>query len=206
MHGTSPLAIVNYRSCNCASIQNIIYRLGREAIIADDADDLRDVWGLILPGVGSFDAGVDNLERYGFSKCLLELVLGEKMPILGICLGMQLMAQSSEEGVKPGLGWVNGRLKKFQTADLPVPHMGWNVVHPTKKTALFELDEESRFYFVHSYYLELDNPADAMTLTPYGLDFVSSFNTDNIFGVQFHPEKSHRYGMKMIGRFLEIVA
>jgi glutamine amidotransferase len=202
-----PVAIVNYRSCNCASIQNMIYRLGHEAFIANEAADLEGMSGLILPGIGSFDAGMGNLERLGFATRLTELVFGRKIPILGICLGMQLMSEASEEGSKRGLSWVKGHQQKFRFdgQTLPVPHMGWNQVEPTRPTALFPLAEANRFYFVHSYHLVLDNPADAMTTTNYGYEFVSSFNIGHVFGVQFHPEKSHRFGMRMLSRFLEVV-
>jgi glutamine amidotransferase len=202
------IAIVNYRSCNCASIQNMIYRLGHEAFIANDASELDGMSGLILPGIGSFDAGMGNLERLGFAARLPDLVFGARLPILGICLGMQLMAEGSEEGEKPGLSWVKGRLKKFRFDGQgpPVPHMAWNEVEPSRPTALFPARERNRFYFVHSYHLVLDNPAEAMTTTHYGYEFVSGINIGHIFGVQFHPEKSHRFGMRMLGRFLEVVS
>jgi glutamine amidotransferase len=185
----------------------MIHRLGHEAIIAGDPNELSGVAGLILPGVGSFDAGMTNLERFGFVSRLEEMVLGEELPILGICLGMQLMSLSSEEGRKQGLGWIKGHLARFRFEGdaRPIPHMGWNEVTATRSTKLFPVVEENRFYFVHSYHLLLDDPGSAMTKTHYGYDFVSSVNVGNIFGVQFHPEKSHRFGMRILGRFLEIV-
>jgi imidazole glycerol-phosphate synthase subunit HisH len=204
---TRPIGIINYRSCNCASIQNMIHRLGHEATIADSSDELDGVGGLILPGVGSFDTGMRNLEKLGFIPHLEDLVLGKELPILGICLGMQLMAESSEEGEKEGLKWIKGRLQRFrfEGPPRPIPHMGWNEVQPTRTTKLFPSPEKRRFYFVHSYHMVLDDPAHAMTSTLYGYNFVSSVNVENIFGVQFHPEKSHRFGMMMLSKFLEIV-
>lgn len=199
------IAIINYRSCNCASIQNMVYRLGHEAVIANDANEIGNAAGLILPGIGSFDAGMANLEQYGFADKLNALVHGDRLPILGICLGMQIMTEHSEEGSSAGLGWIKGGLKKFRPRNLPVPHMGWNVVRPVKPTPLFDPGAEDRFYFVHSYYFAADDPQDVMTVTPYGEDFASSFSRDNIFGVQFHPEKSHKFGLKMLGHFLDMV-
>ncbi len=203
------LVIVDYGVGNIGSISNMLRRIGVDAVYSSKATEIEQADKLILPGVGAFDAGMEHLERAQLIPILGKKVLEERTPILGICLGMQLLLNQSEEGEKKGLGWISGKCKKFQfdathTQKLKVPHMGWNIVIPQRTDTLFTgLAEEPRFYFVHSYYAECDNPANILSTTPYGFDFASSIRKENILGVQFHPEKSHRFGMKLLKNFVE---
>lgn len=161
---------------------------------------------IILPGVGAFDTGMKNLLRLGLISVIEEKVLKEKTPILGICLGMQLMTIKSEEGQMKGLGLINAVTKRFNLSEgYRVPHMGWNTVSIQKKSKLFlgMENQENRFYFVHSYYVECFDKEDILTLTNYGISFVSSFERDNSLGLQFHPKKSHKFGMRLFKNFIE---
>jgi len=163
---------------------------------------------IILPGVGSFDTGVLNLRNSGLGAVLNEEVMARKKPILGICLGMQLLTAGSEEGEFPGLGWIKAVSKKFKfsSKDLKIPHMGWNYVRPVNTKSLFKgLDtEKNRFYFVHSYYVECTNEENVLAKCSYGNDFACAIVKDNIYGVQFHPEKSHKFGMTLLKNFAEL--
>lgn len=199
------IAIVNYKTCNCASIENMVKRINKNVIVANSADDFDGCTHIILPGVGSFDSGMKNIEELGFLPALNSAVLEEKKPILGICLGMQLMLNESEEGERKGLGWVNGVLKKIDvTSGVRVPHMGWNNVVAVKDSEIMEMGNESRFYFAHSYFMQLSNPDDVLFQTMYGKVFPSGFQAGNIYGVQFHPEKSHKFGMNLIQKFIGV--
>jgi glutamine amidotransferase len=162
-----------------------------------------------LPGVGAFDNGIRNLETRELKDILKEKVLKEKIPVLGICLGMQLMTRCSEEGILPGLGWVDGETVRFRfdkmSNSLKIPHMGWNTVQVMKENVLCRgVDGKTRYYFVHSYHVVLRNEEDVLAKTHYGYDFASSFQKENIMGVQFHPEKSHKFGMKLLKNFMDI--
>jgi glutamine amidotransferase len=196
--------IIDYGLGNLGSIANMIKKIGHTSIITSDLEEIKNASKLILPGVGSFDNGMRNLAELGMIEVLNQKVLIEKTPVLGICLGMQLMTKSSEEGKLAGLGWIDAQTKKFISDTLKIPHMGWNILKHQKESKLFdELESEKRYYFVHSYYVECLNKEDMLTLTTYTHDFVSSFERDNIIGAQFHPEKSHKFGMNLLTNFVE---
>ena len=198
------IVIIDYGMGNLGSISNMIKKIGFKSQISSDPNIIKNATKIILPGVGTFDNGIKNIRDYGLLDILNQKVLVEKIPILGICLGMQLMTCSSDEGVESGLGWIEAYTKKFFDNDLKTPHMGWNVISHHKQSKLFdELETEKRFYFVHSYYVDAGHNADVLSVTSYGHDFVSSFEKDNIVGVQFHPEKSHVFGMKLLKNFVE---
>jgi glutamine amidotransferase len=194
---------------NVGSIRNMIKRVGGEAITTAEAEQIRSADKLILPGIGAFDRGMERLESTGLMPLLEERVRGEGVPVLGICLGMQMLTESSEEGERPGLGWIAGRTIRFRPEDLgdaPIPHMGWNQVQVAKDEERFEaIEGELRFYFVHSFHVVCDREEDVLTKTTYGREFVSAVARDNVVGVQFHPEKSHRFGMGFMKRFVEAV-
>lgn len=200
------IVIVDYRMGNLGSIRNMFKKIGVAANVSSDADAIDRADKLILPGVGSFDNGMANLKEMGLEDVLTRRVVTQKVPVLGICLGMQLMTAGSEEGTLPGLGWVDARTIRFRHGDAgwKIPHMGWNVLEPKKTDSLFAgMYEYPRFYFVHSYHVVCSDADDVLATTSYGYDFVSAFGKGNIFGVQFHPEKSHRFGMKLLKTFVE---
>lgn len=203
------ISIIDYGAGNLGSIANMLRKLGQPAIITSKPEDIKKAKKLILPGVGNFDYGMSKLQESGLIVILNEKVLEEKIPILGICLGAQLMTKRSEEGNIPGLGWFDAEVKKFsfpkEQTDLRVPHMGWNYVSVKKETPLSkDLPAEPKYYFVHSYYLQANNPEDIFMTTNYGNDFVSALNHNNMYALQFHPEKSHKYGLKIFQNFLSI--
>ncbi|MBK8892440.1 MAG: imidazole glycerol phosphate synthase subunit HisH [Dechloromonas sp.] len=200
------LAIVDYGVGNLGSIRNMFKKIGVPAEIVTEPDQLAGADKIVLPGVGAFDAGMRSLERSGMRPALVEYVHSRGVPILGICLGMQLMTRSSEEGVSPGLGWIDAdaMLIRPENPDLKVPHMGWNLVRATKSDPLIDtLPEEARFYFVHSYQVRCNDLRDVLLETTYGEGFHSAFRSGNIWGVQFHPEKSHKFGMALLRNFAE---
>ncbi len=198
--------IIDYGMGNVGSIANMIRRSGGEAIVTADPEAIEKAGKLILPGVGAFDQGMKNLS----DKSLLEPVknaVRREIPMLGICLGMQLMLDKSEEGSLPGLQLVKGEAKRLPEgkAHPKVPHMGWNRITPKKSCALLGGNEpDNRYYFVHSYYVLCGDSEDCAATTKYGFEFTSVFSRGRVYGVQFHPEKSHRFGMALISRFLEI--
>lgn len=200
------ITILNYGMGNLGSIQNMFRRIRVPTEIADRPEQLRRAVKLLLPGVGAFDAAMERINSGGFRGVLDELALERRIPVLGICLGMQLLTRSSEEGRLPGLGWIAGNAQRFpQIEGLPVPHMGWNVVKPARPSRLTEgLEKEPRFYFVHSYYVRVDDEQDSLLKTTYGLTFDSALNRDNIYGAQFHPEKSHKFGMRLLRNFAQL--
>lgn len=198
------ISIIDYGLGNLGSIANMLKRIGAEARIITEPDQLATASHIILPGVGAFDSGMRHLEQHNWIPMLNKRVLVDKTPTLGICLGMQLMTKSSEEGVLPGLGWVDAHTRRFNFSDpgLRVPHMGWNIARVTKESTLLPIDEqERRYYFVHSYFVNLQNKENQLLETYYGGDFTSGFEVGNIIGVQFHPEKSHRFGMELLRNF-----
>jgi glutamine amidotransferase len=200
------IVIVDYGMGNLGSVKNMFKKVGQEAIISSDIEIIKNAKKLLLPGVGSFDNGMKRLKETGLDKILYKKAVVEKTPILGICLGMQLLTKRSEEGVLDGLGFVAAEVKKFcfSQSGLKIPHMGWNIAHENKESKLLvDMPEEKRFYFVHSYYVSCTNKDDVLTSTHYGRDFVSSFESGNILGAQFHPEKSHRFGMQLFKNFVE---
>ena len=201
--------IIDYGAGNLGSIVNMFQKLGQPAIIASKKEEIENSDKLILPGVGNFDYGISKLRQSGLIEILNKKVLDEKIPILGICLGAQLMTKKSEEGVLPGFGWFDAEVKRFtfpiDQSNLRIPHMGWNYVNIKKETPLSEgLPAEPKYYFVHSYYIQANNPQDIFMTTNYGRDFVSALNYNNIYALQFHPEKSHKYGLKIFQNFLSL--
>ncbi len=201
------IAIVNYGLGNLESIKNMLKKIGYGTIITSDANDIKSASKLILPGVGAFDSGMENLSKLNLIGLLNEKVLAGKTPVLGICLGMQLMTKNSEEGKLSGLGWIDAETVRFKFENRPeikIPHIGWNNIQIRKQSPLYgDIYEDARFYFVHSYHVRCKDEKNVLSETSYGYDFVSSFQKDNIYGVQFHPEKSHKYGMKILKNFVE---
>lgn len=200
------ITIVDFDIGNLGSIRNMLKKIGVPSVITSSPDEIAQAKKLILPGVGAFDPGMRNLNASGLVPLLNEKVLQEKTPVLGICLGMQLMTRGSEEGGLPGLGWVPAETRRFTregAANLKIPHMGWNLVREAKASPLLaEFPDEARFYFVHSYYVHCDQRETALLETTYGpRTFDAGFEYGHIRGVQFHPEKSHRFGMWMLKNF-----
>jgi glutamine amidotransferase len=198
--------IVNYGMGNVGSIANMIRKAGGEAVISGDPDVLAGAGKIVLPGVGAFDQGMRAIGERALAQIVREAA-ARGIPILGICLGMQLMMECSEEGRLPGLGLVPGGVRRFPTGvQLPrVPHMGWNRIAVRKACPLFAgEDDERRYYFVHSYYVSCGDPGDVVATTVHGLEFVAAFQRGNLYGVQFHPEKSHRFGMALFAKFLDL--
>jgi glutamine amidotransferase len=199
--------IINYNLGNPKSIKNMLSYLGIDAVISDDLNALKSADRLILPGVGHFAHGMNQLNNLGFTDVIKEHALTQQKPILGICLGMQLITNFSEEGDVDGLGLIDAQTKKFQLQDksLKIPHMGWNEVSWQKESPILNsLSEKPRYYFVHSYFVECNNQNDVLGTTHYGQDFVSAFQHDNIIGMQFHPEKSHQFGMELLKNFTKL--
>ena len=199
--------IINYNLGNPKSIKNMLAYLGKDSRISSDHEDIVLADQLILPGVGHFQHGMEQLEQLGLIDILNKEVLDNKKPILGICLGMQLLTKNSEEGNLVGLGFVDAQTKKFklQDATLKVPHMGWNTVDFQKESELnIGITSKPRYYFVHSYFVDCSNQDDILCTTQYGQEFVSGFQHQNIFGLQFHPEKSHKFGMELLANFCKI--
>ena len=201
------IAIIDFGMGNLSSIKNMLTRINVNSKITHNKEDIVSANGVILPGVGAFDEAMKNLTDLGIIPLLNQIVNNNK-PVLGICLGMQLMTNKSEEGQLPGLGWIDAEVKKFDfknnNLDLKIPHMGWNQIKIIQKSALFSgLDIESRFYFVHSYHVICNSRENVLTETFYGYDFHSSFQMNNIVGVQFHPEKSHKFGMRFFMNLID---
>lgn len=201
----SKIGIIDYSVGNIGAIANMCSKVGIASTILKDKKDINEVSHLILPGVGHFDVGMRHLMDSGWDDILKEHVLVRKTPILGICLGMQLLCRESEEGREKGLGWINAHVVKFKQGVQRVPHMGWNKLEHIKDDVLFdEHDQDERYYFMHSYYVECDHQDDVLCRTNYGRPFVSVFKKNHIYGVQFHPEKSHRFGMTLIKNFIKV--
>ena len=199
--------IIDYGLGNTQAFVNMFKRLGFESTRATSADQLVDAKKLILPGVGSFDYAMTLLNDSGMREAVDRLVLVDKCPVLGICVGMQMLASSSSEGTIPGLGWIPGNVRSFRDNDdfqLPLPHMGWNDIEPELSSPLYADSDDWRFYFLHSYFFECENSANALATANYGIDFTCSVSFENIYGVQFHPEKSHHWGAKLLKNFAEL--
>lgn len=199
--------IVDYQMGNLRSVQKAFERIGAPSRMTGDPEEITKARKLILPGVGHFSQAMDILTSSGLSDALNQAVRVHKTPILGICLGMQLMTEFSEEGAADGFGWVKGRTSKFTFADpaLKIPHMGWNRLSPKKQSQLMQgVSTEDYFYFVHSYFVTCDDPEDVLTGTQYGNTFVSAFQHGHIYGCQFHPEKSHDAGLGILKNFSDM--
>jgi glutamine amidotransferase len=203
------ITIVDYGLGNIRAFLNVYKRHNIEARTARSADELAGATKVILPGVGAFDHAMERLEQSGMRAALDDLVLQRRAPVLGVCVGMQILAHGSDEGKRPGLGWIDGHVRGFRSWEparrLPVPHMGWNDVRPTSGSGLFrELDSDARFYFLHSFFFECAKPEDVRAVSPYGADFSSAVGHGNVHGVQFHPEKSHHFGTRLLRNFAEL--
>lgn len=203
------ITVVDYGLGNTRAFLNVYRRLNIDVKTATNAEELRDASKLILPGVGSFDHAMEQLGQSGMREMLDELVGRRHVPVLGVCVGMQILGRASDEGTLPGLGWMDGSVKTLESVmsmeRLPVPHMGWNDVRPSVPNKLFDrLDSGGRFYFLHSYYFHCDRAENAIAMASYGADFACAVNRANVFGVQFHPEKSHQYGARLLQNFAEV--
>jgi imidazole glycerol-phosphate synthase subunit HisH len=220
------ITIVDYGVGNLGSILNMLKKVGAKAQTSSDPDVLRQAVKLILPGVGAFDAGMRKLNETGLLPVLNELVLEKKIPVIGLCLGMQLLTKRSEEGAEAGLGWIDAHTVRFkfgpENAHLKVPHMGWNTLDIRRQHPLVadlsipawpaepagsghSLGPESRFYFVHSFHIVCADETDVVAFTDYGYPFAAIISRGNIMGAQFHPEKSHKFGMQLLRNFAERV-
>jgi glutamine amidotransferase len=203
------ITLIDYGVGNIFAFQNVYKRLNIPTKIAKTQDDLADAKKLILPGVGSFDYAMAQLNASGMRVILDELVLDKKIPVIGICVGMQMMGNRSDEGKLEGLKWIDAEILKFDENLIQqrtkLPHMGWNDVAPIINHPLFiGLEKEAIFYFLHSFYFKCNNPEDSIAVTDYGLSFSSAISKDNIYGIQFHPEKSHQYGEKLLHNFAKL--
>ena len=203
------IAIVDYGMGNIRAFANVYKNLNFPYKVASLPDDLRGATRIILPGVGAFDHAMEQLHKSGMLETLEELVLRRRVPILGICIGMQILAHSSQEGNLPGLGWIDGVVKRIGVASLPpqiqLPHMGWNDINVKCSSPLLkDVQEGSRFYFLHSYYFSCRHDENIVALTEYGVQFPCVVNCGNIYGVQFHPEKSHRNGIQILNNFWDL--
>jgi glutamine amidotransferase len=200
------IVIVDYKMGNLGSVANMLKKIGAKAIISRASDDILGADKLILPGVGAFDNGMRNIAELGLRDVLNKKVIEMRAPVLGICLGMQLLTEKSEEGVLPGLGWVPAETVRFrfgeQNQRLKIPHMGWNTIEFSNSSSLLSnMPPDSRFYFVHSYYVKCRNDRNVAAWTTHGHAFCSIVNKAHIWGAQFHPEKSHRFGMQLLANF-----
>lgn len=204
------LSVVDAGLGNIKSIKRMVEHIGGSADIISDPAALAGAEAIVLPGVGAFDYGMSLLHDGGWIAPLNEAALGRHVPVLGICLGMQLMCRGSEEGVRPGLGWIAADVERIDTGGDPrlkVPHIGWTATIAEKSGDILPADEaELRYYYVHSYRAVCDDPAEVLCSADYGARFTSGFVRDNLRGVQFHPEKSHRFGMELLRRWLGIAA
>lgn len=203
------IGIINYGLGNIKAFENIYKRLHIPVKILHQSEDFSDVTRLILPGVGAFDHAIQVFNQSGMREITEKMVLEGKIPVIGICVGMQMLAKSSDEGILPGLGWIDGVVKRFDETkisfDTHLPHMGWNDVTVNKNNRLFNsFPAEPKFYFLHSYYFECLHESDSIAESNYGITFTCAVNHENIFGVQFHPEKSHEYGIRLLENFSKL--
>jgi glutamine amidotransferase len=201
------ITVLDYGMGNVGSIVNMLKRSGFEVRLGASPEQIEQADKLILPGVGAFDTGMENLDRLGL-RAPLEQKRRAGTPVLGICLGMQLLFEGSEEGERPGLGWLPGRCVRFRFEQgdtrLKIPHMGWNDVHPVKRTSLFrDMEDEAGFYFVHSYHAKCEHEGDVLGWATHGYEFAAAVERDNVLGTQFHPEKSHKHGKRLLKNFAE---
>ncbi|AQX12441.1 imidazole glycerol phosphate synthase, glutamine amidotransferase subunit [Elizabethkingia meningoseptica] len=203
------ITLIDYGVGNINAFVNVYKRVDVPVKIAKTKEDLLDAQKLILPGVGHFDHAMSQLNNSGMRETLDELVLDKKIPVIGICVGMQMMANNSDEGKMDGLKWIDATVKKFDEAKIKqvtrLPHMGWNDVKPIKDLDLFKgLEKDAIFYFLHTYYFDCNNREDIMAITDYGGEFASAAHHENKYGIQFHPEKSHSYGEILLHNFAKL--
>lgn len=201
------IVVVDYGVGNIASVLNMLKRIGAQAKASNTTSDIENADKLILPGVGAFDAGMRTLRESGLVDVLNEQALVVRKPVMGVCLGAQMLGRCSEEGNEAGLGWIDMDIVRFDKRDRrKVPHMGWNYVSKALEHPILRgLDDESRFYFVHSYFMSPDHQENTLLTTDYGQRFAAAVFKENIFGFQFHPEKSHRFGMQLFRNFVELI-
>jgi len=203
------ITIIDYGAGNIKSIQNMLSKIGAQSQISNKAEDIQNAKKLILPGVGHFKYGMDQLMKSGLIEVLYEKAIVNQIPFLGICLGAQLLGKRSDEGDVNGLGWIDMEVVKFDKSRMGknerIPHMGWNYISLKQQSSILaDLPEDPRFYFVHSYHIKCNTDIDILCTTKYGYEFTAGVKKDNIFGVQFHPEKSHKFGMKLLQNFTNI--
>ncbi len=203
------IGIIDYGLGNVKAFANIYKKLNLDYKRISSVDDFKDITKIILPGVGAFDYAMQCLNKSGMRDILNKKVLNENIPVIGVCVGMQMLAKSSEEGKVDGLGWIDGVVKKFDLSKLneqnPLPHMGWNTISIIKQSSLVaNLERSASFYFLHSYYFECENNDDIIAPADYGDDFACIVNKNNIFGIQCHPEKSHHNGVALLKNFGEL--
>ena len=204
------ITIVDYGMGNLGSVQNMFKYIGVKTQIESDPDKIKNASKILLPGVGSFDAAMRKIKENNLIEVLNEKAMIDQVPVLGICLGMQILTNKSEEGKFEGLSWIPAKSINFKSKvdkKLKVPHMGWNTVETNRDSLLtlgFNNFDEMRYYFVHSYFVKVDNQENSLLKTSYGVEFDSAIEKDNIYGVQFHPEKSHKFGMKLFENFSKI--
>lgn len=202
------VAVIDGVAGNAAAVVNMLRRAGAAPVLTSSEGVLRAASALVLPGVGAFDNAIRGLDRLGLIPVLDDLVRGERRPVLGICLGMQLFCRASAEGQLPGLGWIDGEVRDLRSVapGLSVPHMCWNYVTTGPEVSLFGgFDVPPRFYFAHSYFVECNDPADLLATTTYGVEFCAAIRRGNVTGVQFHPEKSHRFGLRLLANWVDVV-
>ncbi len=203
------ITIINYGLGNIKAIQNVFNKISVPSRVVSNINEFDGAEKIVLPGVGAFDYAMQKLINSGMYDKLNELVLVKEVPVIGICVGMQMMAKSSDEGKLEGLGWIDASVKKFDETKLDnkiqLPHMGWNDVNPSKTNPLFiGLEQNARFYFLHSYYISCNQNEQALATSEYPENFVCAVNHKNIYGVQFHPEKSHHFGVNLLHNFAKI--
>jgi glutamine amidotransferase len=200
------ISIIDYGVGNLASIQNMLKKIGVESVISTDAAVIEKASKIILPGVGAFDHCMKMFNSSGLKEIVEEKALREKVTVLGICVGLQMLMENSDEGIEKGLGWIAGKVVKFDNIKMPqdykIPHMGWSDIEPASFCKLYTHIKEARFYFVHSYHVVCDDQKDITAKAIYGYPFTASVQKGNIMGVQFHPEKSHKFGMKLFENFV----
>ena len=201
------LTIVDYGVGNLHSVKNMLKKAGVNSIISNKPDEIANASKLILPGMGAFDNCMEKLDESGLRQIVEQKAMKEKIPVLGICVGLQMFMESSEEGRLPGLGWIKGRTIRFNPEKMQdrqkIPNMGWNEITPKKESRLLQNLEDARFYFAHSFHVQPEEIKDELMTAHYGYEFTVGIEKDNLVGVQFHPEKSHRFGMQLLKNFGE---